>query len=305
MPASALYCSMNVLGVIVPIFGIILAGWFLRWLRLINARMVDLVNDYVYYVGIPVITFISLHDNSIGLLLDPYIYIINLIPMALVALVAYAVAKLLKLEQGMLAVFVVCAFFGNTGYIGFPLNVAVQGKGSLNTAAFISTMYTVVVFTAGVYLLRKSSPEKAEAGKLYKLPIIWAALLSILLSWIALPGIIKIPLELISDSTSPLALLATGAMVEGATFKADLKSIGALSAIKLVLAPALVIITGALMGSSGMLYKTSLLEAATPVAVTNSVLAAQFKLRQDFASQAVIVSTALFAITLTAILLFI
>jgi len=296
---------MNVLGVIVPIFGIIVVGWFLRRLRLLNARMVELINDYVYYIGIPAITFVSLHDTSASLLLDPRIYLLNLIPMAIVAVTAYVTARLLKLKQGMLAVFVVCAFFGNTGYIGFPLNVAVQGRESLNMAAFISTLYTVVVFTLGVHLLKRSSGEQAEAGKIYKLPIIWAALLGIMLSWIALPGLIKIPLGLISDSVSPLALLATGAMAEGAAIKADLKSIGALSAIKLVLAPAAVAFTGMLLGSSGMAYRTSLLEAATPVAVTNSVLASQFKLRQDFASGAVIVSTMLFTLTLTAILLLI
>jgi predicted permease len=305
LPSSALYRVMNVLSVIVPIFGLIMVGWFLRRLRLLNDRLVGIVNDYVYYIGISAITFVSLHDTSASLLLDPHIYLLNLIPMIIVAVIAYLAARFLKLKHDLLAVFIVCAFFGNTGYIGFPLNVIVQGKNSLNLAAFISTIYTVVVFTFGVYLLRRSSPEPVEAGKLHKLPIIWAALLGILLSWLALPGIVRMPLELISDSTSPLALLATGAMAEGATLRADLKSIGVLSAIKLVLAPAVVALTGLLMGSSGMAYKTSLLEAATPVAVTNSVLASQFKLRQDFASQAVIISTMLFAVTLTAILLII
>lgn len=296
---------MNVLGVIAPIFGLIFIGWFLRHLRLLNARMVDLINDYVFYIGIPVITFVSLHDTSASLLLDPGIYLLNLIPMAIVAAAAYAAARLLKLKQDMFAVFIVCAVYGNTGYIGFPLNVAVQGRDALNMAAFISTLYTIVVFTLGVYLLRRSSPEPAEAGKAHRLPIVWAALVGILLSWLAMPGIVRAPLELISDATSPLALLATGAMAEGATLKADLKSIGILSAIRLTLAPALVALAGLLLGSPGMVYKTSLLEAATPVAVTNSVLASQFKLRQDFASQAVIISTVLFAVTLTAILLFI
>lgn len=296
---------MNVLSVIVPIFGIILIGWILKRLRFINARLVDLINDYVYYIGIPAITFVSLHDTSASVLLSPELYVLNLAPMLVVAVVAYAAAKALKLKRDMFAVFIVCAFYGNTGYIGFPLNVIVQGRSSLNMAAFISTLYTIVVFTLGVYMLRRSSDEPVEAGKLHKLPIIWAALLGILLSWLAMPDLIKIPLELVSDSTSPLALLATGAMAEGATLKADLKSIGVLSAIKLAMAPAIVALTGLLMGSSGMVYKTSLLEAATPVAVTNSVLASQFKLRQDFASQAVIISTILFSATLTVILLFI
>jgi len=85
--------------------------------------------------------------------------------------------------------------------------------------------------------------------------------LGILLSWLTIPELVRLPLELISDSTSPLALLATGAMAEGAMLKADLKNIGVLSAIKLVVAPALVAVTGLLLGSSGVTFKTSLLEA--------------------------------------------
>lgn len=295
----------SVLSVLIPIFGLILLGWFLKRLRLLNDWLVSIINNYVYYIGISVITFISLHDTSTSMLLDPGIYILNLVPMLLTLAIAYGVAKILKLPKDMSAIFVICAFYGNTGYIGFPLNVIVQGKSALNTAAFISTLYTIVVFTVGIYILKRNSSEPVDAGKLYKLPIIWAALMGILLSWLALPGFVRLPLELISDSTSPLALLATGAMAEGAALKIDLKNIGILSAIKLVLAPALVVVTGLLLGSTGVTYRTSLLEAATPVAVTNSVLASQFKMREEFASHAVIISTVLFALTLTVILIFI
>jgi len=242
---------INVLSVLVPIFGLILLGWFLKHIRLLNDWLVGAINNYVYYIGISVITFINLHDTSTSVLLDPGIYILNLVPMLLVAGIAYVVAKILKLPKDMSAVFVVCAFYGNTGYIGFPLNLFVQGKSSLNTAAFISTLYTIVVFTLGVYLLKRNSNGPVEAGKLYKLPIIWAAVLGILLSWLTIPGPVRIPLEFISDSTSPLALLATGAMAEGAMLKADLKNIGVLSAIKLVVAPALVAVTGRNAGKHG------------------------------------------------------
>ncbi len=295
---------MNVLSIVVPIFGLILAGWFLRRLRLLNNWMVDTINNYVYYVGISVITFISLHDTSTSVLLDPEIYVLTVLPMLIVICIAYAAAKLLKLKRDLFAVFIICAFFGNTAYIGFPVNIMVQGQSSLNLTAFISTIYTIVVFTVGVFLLKSCSDEPIEAGKIHKLPILWAALLGVLLSWLVIPGVVRLPLEWISDSVSPLALLATGAMVEGASLKSDIKSIGVLSFIKLIIMPATVIVTGLLTGSTGTIFKTSLLEAATPVGVTNSVLAAQFRMRKDFASQAVIITTILFAATL-AVLLFI
>jgi hypothetical protein len=129
-------------------------------------------------------------------------------------------------------------------------------------------------------------------------------LLGILLSWLALPYVVRLPLSLISESTSPLALLATGAMIETSGLGLDLKEIGALSALKLVVAPALVLIVGLVAGCQGMTLNTSLLEAATPVGVTNSVLAEQFKMDSEFASRAVVISTILFAVTLSVILVF-
>jgi len=58
-------------------------------------------------------------------------------------------------------------------------------------------------------------------------------------------------------------------------------------------------------GFQGTAFTTSLLEAATPVGVSNSILAAQFKMDTKFASRAVVISTILFAVTLTVILLLI
>ncbi len=296
---------MSVLDVLVPIFGVIFFGWLLQSLSLMPAWLLKLINDYVYYVGITVITFVSLHDTSWNILLDPEIYILSLVPLLAVIVLALAVAKFLKLKDGMFALFVICSFYGNTGYIGFPLNVIVLGSGSLGIAAFISTIHTLVVFTIGIYLLKRYTGSKVEAGKLHKLPVLWAALLGVLFSWVAIPDLIRLPLSLISDSTSPLALLATGAMIYGANIKSNLKEIGAISAIKLIALPVLVVLTGLATQGSGLIYKTSLLEAATPVAVTNSILAAQFKTRDDFASEAIIISTLIFAATLTVILLFI
>ncbi len=305
MSFSAFNTLMSILNVLIPIFGVILLGWILRSLGLMPAKLLNLINDYVYYVGITVITFISLHDTSWNILLDPEIYILSLVPLLATIVLALIVAKLLKLKDGMFAIFVICSFYGNTGYIGFPLNVTVQGSGSLGMAAFISTIHTLVVFTIGIYLLKRYTGSKVEAGKLHKLPVLWAALLGILFSWVMIPDLIRLPLSLIADSTSPLALLATGAMIYGADIKSNLKEIGAISAIKLVALPALVVLTGLATQGSGLIYKTSLLEAATPVAVTNSVLAAQFKTRNDFASEAIIISTILFAVTLTVLLIFI
>ena len=296
---------MSILTVLIPIFGLIMIGWLLKRVGVLKEWLVRLINNYVYYIGISAIVFQSLHDTSISLLLDPRVYLLSLLPILGIVAIAYIVGKLMKLGPGVFAVFVVCALYGNTIYIGLPLNTLVQGPGSAGITAFVATIYTVVVFTLGVYILQRNATEPVEAGKLHKLPVIWAALLGILLSWLALPYIISLPLSIISESTSPLALLATGAMIEVAGLTLELKEIGVLSVLKLVIAPLLVVLVGFVAGFQGTAFTTSLLEAATPVGVSNSILAAQFKMDTKFASRAVVISTILFAVTLTVILLLI
>jgi predicted permease len=294
---------MDLLSVIVPIFGLLLAGWLLKAIGLFPPWLVKALNGYVYYVSITVITFLSLHDTSHSLLLDPTVYLITVIPIAVIIVIAFSVARLMKLEKAAVPVFVVCAFFGNTGYIGFPLNIAAQGRESLALTAFISTIYTVIVFTFGAYLCQRYSWKHEKVLHLHKIPVFWAAAAGIMLSFVALPDIVRLPLVLVEDSTSPLALVATDAMISIAEMKGNVKPILTISAIKLLLMPAIVIATAAVAGISGAVYRTSVLEAATPVGVTNTVLAQQFGLDEKLASGAVVVSTALFFATVTLFLL--
>lgn len=296
---------MNLLSVVVPIFGLIFIGWLLKAIGLFPRWLVKALNDYVYYVGITVITFLSLHDTSQSLLLDPMVYLITIVPIVAIIVIAFAVARLMKLENAAIPVFIICAFFGNTGYIGFPLNIAAQGRESLALTAFVSTIYTVIVFTFGAWLCQRYSGKEKKGLQLHTIPVFWAAAAGIILSFIALPDLVRLPLVLVEDSTSPLALLATGAMISAAGIKENAGAIGAISGIKLLVMPVIVVVTALIAGVSGTVYKTSLLEAATPVGVTNTVLAQQFGLDEKLASSAVVISTMLFFVSLSLILLFV
>jgi predicted permease len=298
-----MFQAMDLLSVVVPIFSLILIGWLLKTMGLFPQWLVKALNDYVYYIGITVITFLSLHDTSQELLLDPQIYLITLVPIAVIIVIAFLAAYAMKLERIAIPVFIVCAFFGNTGYIGFPLNIAAQGRESLALTAFISTIYTVIVFTFGSYMCQRYSGKNEKGLRLHKIPVFWAAAAGIMLSFVALPDIARWPLVLVEDSTSPLALLATGAMISASGLKQNLKVIGAISALKLLLMPAMVVAMAMVAGISGTVYRTSLLEAATPVGVTNTVLAKQFGLDETLASGAVVISTALFFVTVALVLL--
>ena len=94
-------------------------------------------------------------------------------------------------------------------------------------------------------------------------------------------------------------------MISAIGIKENAGAIGAISGIKLLVMPAVVVVTAIIAGVSGTVYKTSLLEAATPVGVTNTVLAQQFGLDEKLASSAVVISTLLFFVSISVVLLLI
>jgi predicted permease len=295
---------MDFLGVVVPIFGLIIVGWLLRAIGLFPQKLLNLLNDYIYYVGMTVITFLGLHDASTRLLFDPVVYLLNVIPIVVIIILAFVVAHVMKLKKAAIPVFVACAFFGNTAYIGFPLNISVQGQDSLATAAFISTIYTVVVFNFGAWLCQRYSEGEKKGLQLHKIPVFWAAMAGLALSFFTLPGFVRAPLDFVEVTTPPLALLVTGAVISATGIRENVKEIGAISAIKLLIMPAMVVLVGMVAGiANGTVYKTSLLEAAVPVGVTNTMLARQFGLDDRLSSSVVVISTALFVLTLLLILL--
>ncbi len=295
---------MDFLSIVVPIFGLIFVGWLLRAVGLFPQKLADLLNDYIYYVGMTVITFLGLHDASTGLLFDPAVYLLNVVPIIAIIVISFAVARLMKLKNAAVPVFVACAFFGNTAYIGFPLNISVQGPDSLATTAFISTIYTVIVFTFGAWLCQRYSTEGKKGFQLHRIPVFWAAMAGLALSLFALPDVVRFPLDLVETTTPPLALLVTGAAISATGIRENLKEIGVISAIKLLLMPALVVLIAIVSGiNSGQVYRTSVLEASAPAGVTNTTLARQFGLDDRLASGAVVVSTALFFVTVMLVLL--
>src|SRR5512146_919202 len=100
-----MFQAMDILSVVVPIFGLIFAGWILMKVGLFPKWLADLLNDYLYYIGITVITFLGMHDASAGLLFNPVVYMLNVVPIIAIILVAFAVAHLMKLKNAAIPVF--------------------------------------------------------------------------------------------------------------------------------------------------------------------------------------------------------
>ncbi|MEA1905015.1 MAG: AEC family transporter [Candidatus Hadarchaeota archaeon] len=142
---------MVILNTIVPLFGVMLIGWILRKMGVIGRGGVKTLSDYAYYIGFPILVFVSLRDIDFATLLDHKLYLVNFIAIFLIAGIAYTVTRALKFNDKFKAAFIVCALFGNTAYMGLPLNRLALGEAAMPFASIIAAIYITLTFTFGLF----------------------------------------------------------------------------------------------------------------------------------------------------------
>jgi len=145
----------------------------------IDDKTITILNVYFLQVFL---TFwgLLLHPVNITLLYAPSIYLLIVI----IALgVSALFAKKLFEHKKEYSIAMVAALIGNTANLGIPLNIAIFGDASISYTTVVNLMNIFVVYTVGVYFYSRGSFSAKESLKnVLKLPILWAAIIAILLS---------------------------------------------------------------------------------------------------------------------------
>ena len=145
----------------------------------IDDKTITLINVYFLQVFL---TFwgLLIRPVDIGLLYAPSIYLfIVIIAITLSALVARFLFK----NKKEYSIATVAAIIGNTGNLGIPLNIAIFGEASIPYTTIVNLVNVFIVYTIGVfYYSRGTHNTKTSLLNIVKLPILWAAIIAIVLS---------------------------------------------------------------------------------------------------------------------------
>lgn len=166
---------------ILSIYVFILMGFIAKmsFKEQIDDKTITLINVYFLQVFL---TFwgLLIRPIDMSLLLAPSFYLIIIL---VVMLLSAFVAKLLFENKKEYSIATVAALIGNTGNLGIPINIAIFGEQSIPYTTVINLVNVFVVYTLGVfYYSRGSFDTKTSFKNIFKLPILWAALIAILLS---------------------------------------------------------------------------------------------------------------------------
>jgi predicted permease len=256
---------------VICVYVFILLGFLAKKMLKEELQEKSLVILSIYFLQ-PMLSFwgLSTKKIDISLLQAPLFY--ALISLACI-IMSFFLAKIFFQDAKERSIVTISSAIGNTGNLGIPIGIALFGEDSIVYTSLINVANIFIVYTVGVYFYSRGSFEIKDSLKnIFKLPLIWFALLALLLNFndIKLHPAIFNALQMGAYAAMVLQLLIFGMYL----YSVQLRSINKklllhVSSIKFIFIPliALFFLNNILIDDY-VLY-IILLELLVPLAVTN------------------------------------
>ncbi len=287
----------TILPVITPVVVcIVLGAW---WARSQPRFPSDFVGHLVMTIGAPALIVGTLGSTELapGALMGVLTAALTLLLLS--ALFSFVVCKLCRWPLRDIGVPLV---FGNSGNMGLPLCLFAFGADGLALSLGIFVLFSLLHFSLGTAFLSDSMPSRA----LLRSPLIWSGLLALLMIALDLdfPLTIRNTLDILGGMAIPLMLLTLGVSLVSLRLRDSLRAL-AMGLARIVIALAAGLATVEILQLEGLLRGVVLLQAATPAAVFNYLLAQQYQRSPDQVAGLVMASTVLSFVSIPLVLAFV
>lgn len=247
-------------------------------------------------VALPALTLLYVPrltvDGSAGLTLLVAAVTTPWLLFALALAVLWPLARARGWSRGTLGALVLTTGLANTSFVGFPLIEALYGPRALRTALIFDQAGSfLVVSTAGVALAaacagRERPAPAAFARRLASFPPFLAFVLALFLHGVPFHPFLVVVLEKLAALVIPLALLSVGYQLrlDRGILARDGGKLAAGLAVRLALAPLLVLLAMRAAGLHGEAANVIVAESAMGPMVTGAVLAVEENLDPPLAT---------------------
>lgn len=298
---------------VLPIFGLIFAGWLARRLGALGPQSTSELNRFVVCLALPALLFDIVAKAEPAQLWQPGFLIATLVG----TMGTFALTIALRLRHGLAdaAIDGLNSSYANNGFMGFPIIAAVLGT-QYQSLTLLSVLLTVCVLFATAIVLIEASTQKAAspgalvlkvARRVLANPLVAAPLLASLfpITGIAVPGMLDRFLTLLGAAASPCALVALGLFLaaDRADSAAPRARIGALIAVKLLFQPLLVwFVAARVLHLDAMTTHAAVILSALPTGTGPFMLAEFYGREAEVTARVVLGSTVISLATITAYL---
>lgn len=312
------------------IFLLIITGVFLYRKKMIGDTASKQISGLVVNLCNPALLVYSAFNAG------PGITISGLLEGALIVLLAYAVLiggsylipYILRVQREEHYAYRLITIYGNIGFIGIPLSIAVLGGESLIYVSLHQLVFNILIYTHGITTIKKAAGKSSAASsgtnkeetrgialrlllhtkKFVNVGTVSAVLTIVLyLSDFPIPALLPDTLNYIGRSTTFLSMLVLGVSVAQTSFRDIFCHAGlyGFCAMRMILLPIGCIFLLRLFTDNTLLIHTAALMLSVPCANMPLILAKQYDLDSPVLANGIILSTALSLITIPVVSLFV
>lgn len=305
---------IDILNLALPYFGLIFVGYACGRLKRLPESGLAWMNFFLLYVSLPALFFRIMSRTPFEELNNPPFVLATtfatMVAFVLAALLGRLIGKLPLREAAMAGL---AGGYGNIGYMGPGLALAVLGAKAAVPTALIFCFDSIFLFSVVPLLMAVTSGERRKLLPTIVLvvreivfhPLIVAAYCGALAAalHVQLPVAIDNVLLFLQNAAAPVALFVLGVTVALRPFGRVPWEVPGIIVVKLLLHPLLVFALMLTFGPFTPVWAaTAVLMASLPPALNVFVIARQYNTWVEPASVAVLIGTFVSVVTLTTVM---
>ena len=303
-----------------PIFLVMVIGYFLKQIGMLNDNFVTVANRFNFKVTLPFMLFRDIAGVDIRAVFDlKYVLFCALVSTACFWLI-WGVVKLFLKDQTMRGAFVQASFRSSAAVMGLAFIQNIYGTSAMGPLMIVSAVPLYNIFSVIVLTFEGENASGVDGKQKIKEACIGIAKNPIILGILAglIVGLLGIEFPTIINKTvnsvaqmatpsssfpkqmaTPLALITIGAGFEGRKALAKIKPTIAASLIKLVIQPLIFLPVAVWMGFGGEKMIAILIMLASPTTPSCYIMAKSMNNDGVLTASVIVTTTLLAAFTLT------
>lgn len=292
-----------------PIFLVMVIGYILKQIGMLNDNFVTVANKFNFKVTLPFMLFRDISGVDIKAVFDLKYVLFCAIVSTLCFWLIWGGTKLFLKDKSLRGAFVQASFRSSAAVMGLAFIENIYGPSAMGPLMIVGAVplyniFSVIVLTfEGAHSGEENRTEKIKEAciNIAKNPIILAILAGLVVGLLGIefPLIINKTVNSVAQMATPLALITIGAGFEGRKALAKIRPTIAASLIKLVVQPLIFVPVAAWLGFTGEKMIGILIMLASPTTPSCYIMAKNMNNDGTLTASVVVMTTLMAAFTLT------
>lgn len=297
------------INVTMPIFLVMVIGYILKQIGMLNDNFVTVANKFNFKVTLPFMLFKDIAGVDIKAVFDIKYVLFCAIVSTICFWVVWGTAKLLVRDKTIRGAFVQSSFRGSAAVMGLAFIQNIYGSSAMGPLMIVSAVPLYNIFSVIVLTFEandstgidKKAKIRQAGTNICKNPIILSILAGLIVGLLGIqfPTLVNKTVSNVAQMATPLALITIGAGFEGRKALAKIAPTMAASMIKLVLQPLVFLPVAAWMGFSGEKMIAILIMLASPTTPSCYIMAKSMTNDEVLTASVIVTTTLMAAFTLT------